>query len=355
MTHAGPGLRILFRHDANSLWLLEREDILAHCADPGLFFAGDRPQGHPFLAFADGEARSESKQIPPTSYESSSHASDAGISLLPGRFTQIGLAMEAEPRRYEAMVSTPTDATVFFGASQLELRRLQVTQGLTNVICPVCKAGLHCGSIWELVAHLLNDHGRDVEQPWTEGRGESAISKRALGWINRHLKSIKSPLAVESVLNEYDRRTSATAANNNNAAVRRVIKKGNEGGKKKDDSPDTVRLVPYNSPCPCYDNACPAPVADQGEWTPEAIAAHTCQHHEKLRVCKWHSVYECNVQRPAKMGYEALVSHIADHLQKLKDHKVPEQYADSLAEVQAERAEAGGSSATDIKKRRYGS
>ncbi|CAO1632603.1 unnamed protein product [Jaminaea pallidilutea] len=329
MAHAGPDLKLLFRHDANSLWLLDREEILAHCADSGLFFAGSRPQGHPFMAFADGEARR--------------------------RFAQIGLAMEAEPRRYEAMVSTPPDATVFFGASQLELRRRQVTQGLIDVVCPVCKAQLLCGSIWEMVAHLLHGHGRDTEQPWTEGRGDSAVAKRALGWVNKHLKAINSPLAVECVLDEYDRRTSATAANNNNAAVRAVIKKGNDGGKTKAKSSSSRRIVKADAPCPCFDTTCPAPESNHGEWTPKEIAAHAIEHHEDLLVCKWKSIFKCGLRRPTELGLDALAAHIAEHEQKLRGGVVPEQYADALADVQAERADAGGSSATDLKKRRYGS
>lgn len=90
---------------------------------------------------------------------------------------------------------------------------------------------------------FLDGHSRDLEQPWAEGRGDSAAAKRALGWVNKHLKAIKSPLAVESVLDEYDRGTSATAANNNYAAVRAVIKKGDDGGKTKAKSSSSKRIV----------------------------------------------------------------------------------------------------------------
>lgn len=269
-----------------------------------------------------------------------------------GRLAQIGAAMETEPRRYEGMVRAPTDTLPCFGTGQVHLRQQQATQAATVVACPICGLDVHCCSIWELVTHLLATHKRDDYQPWLHGGGDHSAVKQTLGWVNKHLVLAKSPLAVQSVLDEYDGRTCANVVNNNSAAVRSIIKSGNTG--KKGTPAASLVVVGDNAKCPCFDNNCPAPAPDQGRWTPRAIAEHAVAHHRKMPVCKWHSVYKCDQQRPASMGVEALAEHIREHQTLLNAAVVPENYAERLEEIKEQRAEAGPSTSTSVTKRRYG-
>ncbi|CAO1615542.1 unnamed protein product [Parajaminaea phylloscopi] len=56
--HCRPHLRILFVFGTASMYLVPFSELLAHTADPSVFF--DRPNvpsEHPFVAFAEGETR----------------------------------------------------------------------------------------------------------------------------------------------------------------------------------------------------------------------------------------------------------------------------------------------------------
>lgn len=62
MKHAKEGLKVVFRFETSALWLVTREEILTHVEQPSLFFSVSQSGDHPFLGFADGEARSECRR-----------------------------------------------------------------------------------------------------------------------------------------------------------------------------------------------------------------------------------------------------------------------------------------------------
>ncbi|CAO1615502.1 unnamed protein product [Parajaminaea phylloscopi] len=251
-------LNLLFVFDFGFLFVLSLSELISHLNGPSVFFAQQRvPSEHPFVAFAEGEARR--------------------------RLYSVGQGVDMEQRRYEALLSTPSTSTFFLTASQDEMITPPAVTSDT-ARCPICDRLLQCSSAWQLACHIYDSHRRQHPLPWGDYAMKAEMAN-ILAWLNDELKRRKSPLALPNHRREYEARTSRTVVNNSEAALSAVLKKGNKAQKGPGKGKKTLSLVQSGVKCPSYDSKCPATDAEE-TWTHALIAAHVKRYHPTDKLCR---------------------------------------------------------------------